>query len=117
MVKRTGPTNKQLKELILELRKTKENIWERVAEMLEKPSRQRVEVNLWSLDNKVEPGEFVVVPGKVLGKGKVSKKFTVGAWQFSSTAEKKLEESKCDAITIPELIKKKPEGSGVRIIA
>jgi len=50
MVKRTGPTNPMLKKLIEELKKKslEENvkIWKRVAEILERPTRRRAEINL-----------------------------------------------------------------------
>jgi len=114
MVKRTGPTNKELKETILALKRTKKKIWQRTAELLEKPSRQRRTINVFKLKKKVRTGETIIVPGKVLGNGNLDKQFTISAWQFSKQAEKKLKDAKCAVLSIQDMIKKKPKE--VRII-
>ena len=116
MAKRSGPTNPVLIKLIQELKKTstkeKVNIWKRVASDLSKPSRQRREVNLSSINKHSKAKEFVVVPGKVLGVGDLTHDVTVAAWQFSESAKKKVK----DALSIEELMKKNPKGKDVRII-
>ncbi len=115
MVKRTGPTNKELKETILALKRTKKTVWKRVAEMLEKPSRQRRTLNIRDIDKNAKKGDTIIVPGKVLSEGLPSKKFSVSAWQFSSLAEEKLKKANCDVLSIHEIIKKNPDGKKVRI--
>ncbi len=119
MVKRTGPTNPCLKELIEELRKkfveTKAKIWRDVAEKLEKPRRKRVEVNVSRINRYAEENEEIVVPGVVLGAGSINKPVTVAAWRFSGGAKRKIEEAGGKAITIRELMEKNPKGSNVRI--
>jgi|TARA_Y100000310_G_scaffold344346_2_gene456597 large subunit ribosomal protein L18e len=116
MAKSTGPTNPVLITLIRELRKTsakeKVNIWKRVANDLAKPSRQRREVNLSSIDKHSKAKESIIVPGKVLGVGDLTHNVTVAAWQFSEGAKKKVKE----ALSIEELMKKNPKGKDVRII-
>ena len=116
MAKRTGPTNPTLQGLIRELKKTstkeKAPIWKRIASDLEKPARQRREVNLTRIDKHTKAKEQVVVPGKVLGTGELKHEVTVAAWQFSEGAKKKLKQS----MTIQELLKKNPKGKDVRII-
>ena len=53
-MKKTGPTNLELRNLIEELRKKSRehevNLWKRVAEDLEKPTRQRRIVNLYKIN-------------------------------------------------------------------
>src|SRR3989338_6591525 len=69
-MKRTGPTNPYLKELISSLRERsfKENshICLAVAERLEKPTRKKVEVNLSDIERNSDKNDFVVIPGSVL---------------------------------------------------
>ncbi len=118
MTKRTGPTNTQLKKLIVDLKgKSRESaLWKRVASDLEKPSRQRRQVNLYKLNKFAKDGETMLVPGKVLSLGNLDKKITVAAFQYSAEAKKKIEEKQGSALTISELFKKNPEAKGIRII-
>lgn len=120
MVKRTGPTNKYLKELIIKLekaaKKNKVKIWKAVAEKLKKPTRQRVEVNVKKLERFCKDGEVVVVPGVVLGSGVLTKKLIVAAWRFSKAAKEKIEKTGGKALSIEELLEKNPRGSNVRIM-
>ena len=118
-MKRTGSTNIHLRKMISELRKAanKNNaeIWRRVAELLDKSTRQRVRVNLSKINRYTKEGEVVVVPGKVLGSGTLDHSVTVAAWDFSKNAYDKI--SKVGkVITIKKLIEENPKGSGVRII-
>jgi len=120
MVKRTGPTNPMLKKLIEELKKKslEENvkIWKRVAEILERSSRRRAEINLKHIEREAKEGETIVVPGVVLSEGELKKKVTIAAWRFSAKAKQKIEKAGSRAISIEELIKENPKGSNVRIM-
>lgn len=120
MVKRTGPTNPLLKKLIEELKKKsleeKVKIWKRVAEILEKPTRKRAEINLKHIEREAKDGETIVVPGVVLSEGELKKKLTIAAWKFSAKAKEKIEKSGSKAISIEELMKINPKGSKVRIM-
>jgi large subunit ribosomal protein L18e len=66
------------------------NLWLRVAENLEKPTRSRVIVNISRIERNANDGETIVVPGKVLGTGELTKKVTIIAWQFSDDARMKI---------------------------
>lgn len=118
-MKRTGPTNLYLRRLIHTLRKAarenKANIWRRVAELLSKPTRSSVEVNVSKINRYSSEGETVIVPGKVLGSGELDHPVTVAAWRFSRKAYEKILR-KGRALTIPELLKENPKGRGVKII-
>jgi large subunit ribosomal protein L18e len=91
MMKKTNP---QLQQTIETLRKKahqeQSNLWLRVAEDLEKPTRARVIVNLSRIERNCNDGETIVVPGKVLGSGELTKKVTIIAWQFSDDARRKI---------------------------
>ncbi len=97
-------------------KKNNARIWRYIAELLERPRRLKVEVNLSKLDLHTKDGDIVVVPGKVLGGGKLNHKITIAAFSFSESAKRKLLDSGSRLITIEELINERPRGSGVKII-
>lgn len=105
---RTGPTNPQLKSLIAELKsrsyKEKGKIWGRLAEDLEKPSRQRRTVNLSRINRFAKDGETIVVPGKVLAAGELDRGITIAAWQFSDSAKEKIEKANGKAMLLSDLL-------------
>jgi len=119
-MKRTGPTNQYLRNLIKELNRlsseNKVKIWKAVANNLSKPTRRRIIVNLFKINKLVKENETAIVPGKVLGNGELNRKITISAFNFSKTAKEKIEQNGGKAITINELIKINPKGSKVRII-
>ena len=119
-MKRTGPVNINLRNLIVELRKTataeKVALWTRVADDLEKSSRQRRAVNLSRINKCAKENEVIIVPGKVLASGELDHKVTVSAFNFSEEAVNKIKAAKADIMTISELLKKNPKGKKVRII-
>ena len=118
-MKRTGPTNIHLRLLISALRKKAREhgalIWRRVAELLERPRRMRVAVNLSKINRYTKEGDVVVVPGKVLGSGTLDHSVTVAAWAFSAKAKREIEKVG-RAISIEVLLEERPDGSGVKII-
>ena len=111
--------NTQLQSTIKELKKASiENeagIWKRIAEDLERPTRIKRVVNVYSIDKNSKDGEVVIVPGKVLGTGELSKKVTVAAYSFSDGAFDKIK-AKGECVTILDLVKKNPKGKNVRIL-
>jgi len=90
-------------------------LWKRIAKDLEKPSRQRRSVNIYKIEQFAKDGETVVVPGKVLSLGQLTKKLNVAAWTFSKEAEQKINKVG-KTITIQQLIKENPKGKKVRIL-
>ena len=112
--------NNQLSTLITQLKRLaaeqQRPLWRRVAADLEKPTRQRRVVNLWALEQHAKDGEILLVPGKVLGDGELTKKLTVAAASYSDEARRKLAASGGSAFTIEELAKKHPDAKNVRII-
>jgi large subunit ribosomal protein L18e len=119
-VKRTGPTNFELRRLIHELRKAgrayNAPAWRYVAELLAKPTRKRVAVNLSKINRYAREGEVVVVPGKVLGAGRLEKKVTIAAYAFSAEALRKIREAGGRALTLKQLLEENRAARGVRII-
>lgn len=112
--------NDQLTTLITQLKRVaieKERpLWKRVAADLEKPTRARRIVNLWLIEQYAKDGETLIVPGKVLGDGVLTKKVTVAAASFSDEAKRKLAANGSKALSIEELLKHKPDGKEIRIL-
>ena len=105
--------NPILTQLVRDLKalSIKENvkIWKRVAEDLEKSTRRKREVNITKIAKSIKKGEIAVIPGKVLGKGKVD--CEISAYQFSESSK---EGNK--TLGLNELMKKNPKGKKCRIL-
>jgi len=119
-MKRVKRTNPELLGLIRSLKKhARENeadIWRAVAEKLATARSRRVTVNISRINRYTEKGETVVVPGKVLGAGKLNHPVTVAAFDFSEQAEAKILKAKGKCLSIQDLMKKNPKGGNVKII-
>jgi large subunit ribosomal protein L18e len=75
-----------------------------IASLIAVPSRRRVEVNLDRL-NEAKTTE-IIIPGKVLGSGNISKKITIYALNFSEQAKEKLKKAGCTCILLLDAFKK-----------
>jgi len=115
---RTGPTNYQLQQLLAELepKAISSPLWKRVIEDLKKSTRQRRTVNVYKIEKFARDGETILVPGKVLSVGEISKKVDVAAFSFSAEAKRKISEKKGRTLTIKELLQHNPDGKKVRIL-
>jgi large subunit ribosomal protein L18e len=112
--------NPQLLDLINLLKKAaRENdarIWETIAETLSKSRNRRVAVNLSQINRHTERGQVAAIPGKVLGSGALNHPTTVVAFTFSAAAASKIRKARGKCLTFPELVKKYPKGSDVKIV-
>lgn len=115
-MKKQQKDNQILQTLIDDLMKNKKPFWRKVASELSKPRRKRVQVNLSKIEQYAAEDSTVVVPGKVLGAGMLSKKLTVAAFTFSENAKKLIDAAGGKTITIENLHKSNPEGRGVVIL-
>jgi large subunit ribosomal protein L18e len=119
-VKKPRTTNPELADLIRLLRKhsreNKASIWLDISEKLTKPRRQRTAVNVSHLNRHTEKNEIVAVPGKVLGTGTIDHALTVAAISFSKKARDKISAVNGKCLSFPEVIKRNPTGSNVKII-
>lgn len=117
---RSCKTNPQLIATISNLKAmTRDNgsaIWRDVALRLEKPHKNWAEANLSKLELYAQDGETILVPGKVLAAGTLSKKITVAAYGFSDAAAKAIEAAGGKTMSIEELAAANPKGTGVRIM-
>ena len=108
--------NMELVSLVDKLKKEKKPIWKKVVKELLAPRRNRAQVNISKLDQLCNEGAVILVPGKVLGAGNLSKKLTIAAFSFSQSAKKLIDGSGSKAVTIEELYSSHPDGKGVLLI-
>ena len=99
--------NVHVVDLIHRLRRENKPIWKKTAEMLARPRRRKVEINLSKIDRYGKEGMVVLVPGKVLGDGRLTKKLTIAALAFSTSAKKVISETGGKMILIDDLLKGK----------
>lgn len=119
-MKRTKSTNPELLGTIRLLRKksieTEAKIWRDVAKRLSTSRRRRVAVNLSRLNRYTKAKETVIVPGKVLGAGRLDHPINVAAFTFSEQARAKILKTKGKCLSIQELVKKNPKGTNLKIM-
>lgn len=87
-----------------------------IAKILVMPKRKMVRVNLEELETQVKDGENVLVPGKVLGDGDLTKNVKIVAYSFSENAVEKLKKAKIDFSELGEELKTNKKLNDYRII-
>jgi len=119
LVKLTRKTNPRIVSLILTL-KEKANkdtapIWKDIAKRLEMPSRNYAAVNISKINRHTAGDDVLLIPGKVLGAGLLDHPVTVAAFTFSESAAEKIIEAGGKCLSLEEIMKANPKGSGIRI--
>jgi large subunit ribosomal protein L18e len=94
----------------------KQKKWNKVAQIVSGGRRRYNDVNLKQIDKESKDGDVVVVVGKVLGVGQLTKKVKICALYFSQSAHEKIKQNKSEAIKLVEEIKKNPNAEGVKLI-
>lgn len=108
-------SNKTNSELIRTVVLAKKNpSWNTVASILTMPSGKLKGVNLSEINNAEE--KTIVVCGKVLSQGEISKKLKVAALKFSKNAKEKLINAGCEVVSIIEEINSNKDAKGVKIL-
>ena len=107
-------TNPEIVETILAAKKNE--YWNKITQIISGSTRKYSSVNLNEIERKTKEGDTVVVIGKVLGSGNVSKKIRICAISFSESAKDKLKVKKSELVTILEEIKKNPKAEGIKIL-
>ena len=94
----------------------KGNKWLEVGHLISGPTRKQSKINLRVIEKNTSEGDTVVIPGKVLSEGEISKKIRIAALGFSKKAVEKLKSKKCEIVSIAEEIKSNPEAKGIKIL-
>jgi large subunit ribosomal protein L18e len=121
MLREIRKENPELAHTLIELRRAAKAhdapIWADVARKLARPRHQVEPVNVAQLERLASANDTIVVPGKLLAQGVLSKPLTVAAFHYSETAREKVHTAGGITLGIHDLIKARPNGTGVRIIA
>ena len=109
-------SNPLLVETIRLAKKSGNDLWLKVAGILSGPRRNHIIVNLDEIEKSTKEGDSVVVPGKVLSQGEITKKIAIIAFSFSEKTREKLLKTKSQAVNMTEEIKKNPEAKGLKFL-
>lgn len=85
-----------------------------LATQLALPTRKQVEVNLDKINQS--KAEIVIVPGKILSGGEMTRKCKVYAIKYSKTAEEKLKKAGCEIGKLAKALKEDKKLKGEIII-
>jgi large subunit ribosomal protein L18e len=111
--RKTTTTNPELFNTIRALKKksneTGLGVYRAVAKKLSTTASQRSRVNLSRIEKYANAGETIIVPGKVLGDGTLTKKVTIVGFSISDSALAKLQASKSTFIPILEYLEQKQD--------
>ena len=77
--------------------------WKSIYKNVAVPARSSASVDIYRIGRHSKENDLVVVPGKVLGKGKLGHRVRIAAIEYSDGAEKALRDSGCSIISINEL--------------
>jgi large subunit ribosomal protein L18e len=117
---RNVKTNEALVGLISDLkaqtRSTGAPLWRDVANRLEASRSNWAQPNLSRLSRYMPEDAVVLVPGKLLGSGGVQGSPVVAAFSMSAGARKKIEDAGGRVLSLRELMKENPKGTGVHIL-
>jgi len=116
----SGPENPVVQQLVISFRKqhktSKKMVWQRIAELLLKPSRKKEGMNITKLSKYASEGDVVAIPVKVLSLGTLTKKVNVYALSYSAAAKAKIEKAGGKALPLMDLVKAKVEPSKIKIL-
>lgn len=107
-------TNRSLVEVIKEANSLEG--WKEVGKIFASSTRRHPAVNLSKVDKIAKEGDTIVVPGKILSFGELTKKVRLCAFSISERAMEKLKNSKSEFRTISEEIKKNPKAEGIKLV-
>jgi len=113
-------TDEGVAGLVLRLEKLgkaqKAPFWGAVARHLSKSHRSMAEVDVVRLASLMPQGAIALVPGKVIGSGKIEAPVSVAALGFSAGARAAIARAGGKCLTIGELATQNAKGTGIAIM-
>jgi len=97
-------------------RKNEAPLWRSIATRLEGPSRNWPSVNISKLEYNINKNGKAIIPGKLMGTGIITKKMTVAAYSFTTSAKDKIQSAGGKCLTYNELIKSVPKGTNIVVV-
>jgi len=107
-------TSSDLVETIIAAKKKAK--WTQIAGLLSASRRKRPAINLSEIEKQAKEGKRIIVPGKILSQGELTKKIKIAALGFSDNAKEKLKNSGSEGVSILEEIKSNPEAKDIQIL-
>src|SRR3989344_4055508 len=107
-------TNPEIAEVIKSANKNE--AWKGMAKILSGATQKYSSVNLSQIDKETKTGDTVIIPGKVLSSGDLSKKVRICALSISNSAREKLKKTKSEFALIKEEIKINKKAEGLKVI-
>ena len=87
-----------------------------IAKILAMPKKKWVAINLDLIEKKAKEGDKILIPGKVLSSGNLTKKMKIVAWSVSKNAAEKIKQAKGEFVSIQDEMKKNPELKNLNMI-
>ncbi len=109
-------TDPRRRRLIRTLIKTKRRFWKTVSDFLKKSRSNRITVNLGKINIFTEAKDAVLVPGKILSSGDLTRPIIISAFSCSKKAKKKILKAGGEFLSIEELLERNPAGSKIKLL-
>jgi len=104
-------------EIVATLHKAKEHKeWNSIAKKVSGGTRRYSSVNITQIEEATKAGDRVVIIGKVLGAGELTKKVRVCALGFSALARAKIADAKGEVVLLKDEIAHNPKAEGVKVL-
>ncbi len=94
----------------------KSPIWRDIAKRLEKSRKNWAYINVGHLERHAKKDETIIIPGKLLGAGRLKKPLTVAAFSHSSSAATKVAKAGGKLVGIRDLLYENPNGTNIRVM-
>ena len=94
----------------------KQEGWHALAKCIAGATRTQASVNLSMIDKHTKTGDTIIVPGKVLSSGELTKKIRICSLSISQAAREKLKKTKSEYASIADEIKINHKAEGIKII-
>jgi large subunit ribosomal protein L18e len=95
---------------------SKNPAWFKFAKLLSESTRKHSAVNLEQIDAQTSMGDTILVPGRVLGVGEITKKVRICSFGISKEAQENLKKTRSEWIHILDEIKRNPKAEGLKVI-
>lgn len=91
--------------------------WAKIAKVLSGSTKHQSRVSLSTIENNSSIGDTIIIPGKVLSQGDLTKKIKICALAISEQAREKLKTTKSEFLILGDEIKKNPKAEGIKVIS
>lgn len=112
--KKLGRKTNPEKISLIHFLKKQSPFWLRISEYLARPRRKSIKVNISKINRVAKENSIVLVPGKVLSEGELTKPISLSAFSFSEKAKAKL--SKASITSLEQLAQKNKKGEHIIVL-